>query len=43
MIVIFVGVIVDLVKGSWDGKKVIVKVVIDKYEIKIVSVKKFGN
>lgn len=43
LIAIFVGAIVDLVKGSWDGKKAIAKAAIDKYEIKTVSVKKFGN
>uniref|UniRef100_A0A7I3Z7W9 Uncharacterized protein n=1 Tax=Physcomitrium patens TaxID=3218 RepID=A0A7I3Z7W9_PHYPA len=43
LIAIFFGAMVDLLKGSWDGKRAIAKEAIGKYGIQIVGVKKFGN
>ncbi|KAG0584984.1 hypothetical protein KC19_3G248400 [Ceratodon purpureus] len=43
LIVVCVGSMTDLVKGSWNGKRGIAKEAIMKYGIKIVDVKKFGN
>jgi hypothetical protein len=43
LIVVCVGAMADLVKGSWNGKRGIAKEALVKYDIRIVDVKKFGN
>jgi hypothetical protein len=43
LIVVCVGSVTDLIKGSWDGKRDIAKEAIEKFGIEIKDVKKFGN
>ncbi|KAG0584976.1 hypothetical protein KC19_3G247700 [Ceratodon purpureus] len=43
LIVVCVGSLTDLLKGSWNGKRGIAKEAMKKYGIQTVGVKKFGN
>lgn len=43
LVVVCVGCVTDLVKGSWNSKRDIAKLAIEKYGIEITDVKKFGN
>jgi hypothetical protein len=43
LIVVCVGALTDLMKGSWIGRRGIAKEALVKYAIQIVDVKKFGN
>lgn len=43
LIVVCIGAMTDLLKGSWNGKRGIAKEAMDKYCIERMGVKKFGN